>query len=223
MNKKLTRREQVRQETIEKILSIAREEMQDNGVAALSLGVIARRLGMRTPSLYTYFDSKSAIYDELFRRGFLDFGRYMDERPNQDGSLRDNLLSAMSTYMRFAQENPDLYQLMFQRPVPGFIPSEESMAVSLARLDTARSQFVDIFNSDEISTNLPFEEARDIYIALQHGLTELHLANNPDLPVGDGRFGKLINQAVDLVLSAWAYDLEKSDNWEIKNGNGSVN
>jgi AcrR family transcriptional regulator len=177
--------------------------MQRDGVAALSLGVIARRLGMRTPSLYTYFDSKNAIYDELFRRGFLEFGRYMDERPHQDGPLRDNLRSAMSAYMRFAQENPDLYQLMFQRPVPGFVPSEESMAVSLRLLDTAHNQFVQIFQSGEIFTQLSFEEARDIYIALQHGLSELHLANNPDLPVGQGRFGKLIDQAVDFVLSAW--------------------
>ena len=199
----MTRRQQVREETIEKILAIAREEMQEHGVAALSLGVVAKRLGMRTPSLYTYFDSKNGIYDELFRRGFLEFGRYMDERPYQDGPLRDNFRSAMSTYMRFAQENPDLYQLMFQRPVPGFVPSEASMAVSLARLEAGRKQFEPIFNSGELETNLPFEEARDIYIALQHGLTELHLANNPDLPVGDGRFGKLINQAVQLILDAW--------------------
>ena len=203
MTKPLTRRQQVRQETIEKILSIAREEMRENGVAALSLGVIARRLGMRTPSLYTYFDNKHAIYDELFRRGFLEFGRYMDERPYQDGPLRHNLISAMSTYMRFAQENPDLYQLMFQRPVPGFVPSEASMAISLARLELSRTQFEPIFNSGELQTNLPFAEARDIYIALQHGLTELHLANNPELPVGDGRFGKLVEQAVQLILDAW--------------------
>lgn len=203
MTDKLTRRERNHQETIEKILAIAREEMQKDGVAALSLGVIARRMGMRTPSLYTYFDNKNAIYDELFRRGFLEFGRYFDERPDQEAPLRDNLRSAMSTYMRFAQENPDLYQLMFQRPVPGFVPSEESMAVSLGRLDEARSQIAHIFNKYNISNTLPFEEARDIYIALQHGMTELHLANNPELPVGQGRFGKLIDQAVDFVLSAW--------------------
>jgi AcrR family transcriptional regulator len=203
MAKRLARREQVRQETIEKILAIAREEMQEHGVAALSLGVIARRLGMRTPSLYTYFDSKNAIYDELFRRGFLAFGKQMNERPDQDGPLRDNLISAMSSYMRFAQENPDLYQLMFQRPVPGFVPSEESMAVSLARLGEVRTQFEPIFSSGQLETNLPFEEARDLYIALQHGLTELHLANNPELPVGEGRFGKLVEQAVQFVLDAW--------------------
>ncbi len=198
-----TRREQVRQETIEKILAIAREEMREHGVAALSLGTIARRLGMRPPSLYTYFDSKHAIYDELFRRGFLEFGRYLDERPHQDGPLRDNLRSVITAYMRFAQENPELYQLMFQRPVPGFEPSAESMAVSLNSLETARAQFAPIFNSGELQTNLPFEQARDLFIALQHGLTELHLANNPDLPVGEGRFGKLVDAAVQLILDAW--------------------
>ncbi len=203
MAKQLTRREQVRQETIEKILSIAREEMQANGVAALSLGVIAKRLGMRTPSLYTYFDNKNAIYDELFRRGFLEFGRYMDERPYQDGALRENLESVMSTYMRFAQENQDLYQLMFQRPVPGFVPSEESMAVSLAQLDASKGQFTHLLEMEEITLGIPYEEARDLVIAFQHGLVELHLANNPELPVGQGRFGKLIPQAVQMVLDAW--------------------
>ncbi|WP_420628529.1 TetR/AcrR family transcriptional regulator [Candidatus Leptofilum sp.] len=203
MDKPLTRRQQIRLDTIETILRIAREEMQANGVAALSLGVIAKRIGMRTPSLYTYFDSKHAIYDELFRRGFLEFGRRMDERPYQDGTLQENLESSMATYMRFAQENPDLYQLMFQRPVPGFVPSEESMAVSLARLNMARSQFAYIWESGEIDTELTFEEARDLYIAFQHGLTELHLANNPDLPVGQGRFGKLITQAAQMIVAAW--------------------
>ncbi len=203
MTEPLTRRQQVHLETIEKILTISREEMRKNGVAALSLGVVAKRLGMRTPSLYTYFDSKNAIYDELFRRGFLEFGRWIDERPFQDGSLRDNLQSAMATYMRFAQENPDLYQLMFQRPVPEFIPSEASMAVSLARLDEVRTQFSIMFTSGELTTSLPFEEARDLFIAMQHGLTELHLANDPEMTVGNGRFGKLIPQAVQMILDAW--------------------
>lgn len=203
MTKTLTRRQQIRQETIEQILDIAREEMRQDGVAALSLGNIARRLGMRTPSLYTYFDSKNGIYDELFRRGFLEFGQWMEERPYQNGPLRDNMKGALKTYMRFAQENPELYQIMFQRPVPGFVPSEESMAVSLTELDKIRVQFGQFFESGELVTDLPFEEARDLVIALQHGLTELHLANNPELEVGNGRFGKLINQAVDLILAAW--------------------
>ena len=203
MAKPLARRAQVRQETIEKILTIAREEMREHGVAALSLGVIARRLGMRPPSLYTYFDSKNAIYDELFRRGFLAFGQYMDERPLQDGSIANYIRSALVTYMRFAQENPELYQLMFQRPVPGFVPSDESMAVSLARLAKAQAEIDAMFDQSNLEPNMPLEEARDLCLALQHGLTELHLANNPELPVGEGRFGKLIDQSVQFILDAW--------------------
>lgn len=203
MGKTLNRREQVREETIEKILSIAREEMQAEGVAALSLGTIARRLGMRPPSLYTYFDSKHAIYDALFRRGFLEFGRRMEERPYQDGTLRQNLESLMTTYMRFAQENQDLYQLMFQRPVPGFVPSEESMAVSLGQLNASKEQFAYLLEGEDNTLTIPFEEARDLVIAFEHGLTEMHLANNPDLPVGEGRFGQLIPQAVQILLDAW--------------------
>jgi AcrR family transcriptional regulator len=201
--KELTRREKRRQETVEEILAIAREEMRKRGVAGLRLEMIAKRVGMRTPSLYTYFESKDAIYDELFRRGFLAFGQLMTEEVGRAGSAREKLLRSIETYMRFAQENPELYQLMFQRPVPGFVPSEESMAVSLANVALAQAEFEAIFRSGELETDLPVDEARDLCFALQHGLTELHLANNPDKPVGEGRYGKLTAQSVQLLLDAW--------------------
>ena len=197
------RRRRYRGELVEDILALARTMMRQDGVAALSLNAIARQLGMQPPSLYNYFTSKNAIYDELFRRGFEEFGRRMMSRPGQDATLRENLQSAIETYMRFAQENPDLYQLMFQRPVPDFVPSEASMAVSLGLLEAIRPQMERMLQSEELVLKLPLEEARDLFIALQHGLTELHLANNPDLPVGEGRFGKLIPQAVQMVLDAW--------------------
>ena len=43
--------------------------------------------------------------------------------------------------MTFATENPELYQLVFERPIPGFEPSEESMTVSSATLEEARKVF----------------------------------------------------------------------------------
>ncbi|NIM06191.1 MAG: TetR family transcriptional regulator, partial [Armatimonadetes bacterium] len=71
------RRERNRQEMIENILSIAREMMRADGVAALRFNAIARRLGMQPPSLYNYFPSKHAIYDALFRKGFEMFDETM--------------------------------------------------------------------------------------------------------------------------------------------------
>lgn len=197
------RRRRYHDEITEDILRIAREMMRQHGVAALSFNEIARRLGMQPPSLYHYFASKNAIYDELFRRGFVEFKRIIDEGIRNDGTLGDKLLSAIETYMRFAQENPELYQLMFQRPVPEFVPSEASMAASLAALSSARAHFSHIVAREELAIDAPLDEMLDVFIALEHGLTELHLANNPELPVGQGRFGKLAPLAVQVVLEAW--------------------
>src|SRR5256885_16808068 len=66
----LDRRHRRRLETIEEVLDHAVRIMAEDGVAGLSLGEIARRMGIRTPSLYVYFPSKNALYDALFARGW---------------------------------------------------------------------------------------------------------------------------------------------------------
>ena len=38
-----------------------------------------------------------------------------------------------------------------------------------------------------------------LLIAVSHGLTAMHLANEPHLPVGQGRFGSLIPAAISML------------------------
>src|SRR5215218_4520250 len=66
----LDRRHRRRRETIEQVLDVAVEVMAEQGVAGLTLGEVARRMGIRPPSLYVYFDGKHALYDALFERGW---------------------------------------------------------------------------------------------------------------------------------------------------------
>src|SRR5688572_14993300 len=66
------RRARRRQETIDEIVQIAEDVMDERGVNGLSLSEIARRLGVQPPALYKYFESLAALYDELFRRGHLE-------------------------------------------------------------------------------------------------------------------------------------------------------
>src|SRR5215211_7502188 len=63
------RRSRRRQETIEEILAIADDVMTEEGVNGLSLSEVARRLGVKPPSIYKYFDSIMGIYNALFERG----------------------------------------------------------------------------------------------------------------------------------------------------------
>jgi AcrR family transcriptional regulator len=178
--------------------------IQADGAASLSFNAIARQLGIKPPSLYTYFDSKHAIYDELFRRGWKLFLQQTEQDVMQAGTLYEKLVRFFESYMRFAQENPDYYQIMFQRPVPDFVPSEESLALSFTSLARFTEYLQHTLEDEGIDPGIPYEQARDIIIALNHGLTEQHLANNPELPVGAGRYGGLIHQAVTVLLKAWS-------------------
>lgn len=195
------RRKQAREEIIEDILEIARDMMKQDGVGALSFNAIARELGIKPPSLYTYFDSKNAIYDELFRRGFI----LLDENmKNPDGETFDEQITSLfKIYMTFAYENPDMFQIMFQRSIPNFVPSDESMEISLRSLSESQSALQETFESEAIEPGIPSEQALDIIISMMHGLATMHLANHPNLPVGEGRFGQIIDHAAKIFSQAW--------------------
>lgn len=200
------RRRRNREQIIEDIILIARDMMQADGAASLSFNAIARQLGIKPPSLYTYFDSKHAIYDELFRRGWLLFREQGKAYFEKDGTVHEKLEFIFELYLRFAQENPDYFQIMFQRPIPDFVPSDENLALSLEALNQFTEYLRDILTSEQLDPGIPLEQARDLCIALMHGLTEQHLANNPELPIGEGRYGSLIPQAVNTLLKAWSVE-----------------
>jgi len=63
------RRSERHEATKAEILDAAWEQVRANGLAALSLRDLARTVGMQPPSLYSYFDSKNAIYDAMYAQG----------------------------------------------------------------------------------------------------------------------------------------------------------
>src|SRR5262249_1106962 len=73
----LDRRARGRQETTDHTLRISCDVMTEEGVNALSLAEIARRLGVQPPSLYKYFDSLLDVYDALFRRAMIQLVEVM--------------------------------------------------------------------------------------------------------------------------------------------------
>lgn len=184
------------------ILETARAIMREEGVAALSMQELARRLGMRAPSLYHYFSSKMEIYDALFKLGFTLYGEQMQAATQNSQTWQEEIRLAFEAYMTFAMQNPELYQLCFERPVPGFVPSKASLQVSLGLLQNGYARGARLRQA--IDTDLTSEQVIDLLIAMMHGLTALHLANEPHLPLGQGRFGALVPAALAVLNKAWS-------------------
>jgi AcrR family transcriptional regulator len=189
--------------TRQAILDTARAIMREEGVAALSLHEVARRMGMKTPSLYTYFESKHALYDALFAAGMKMHCEMMRAILTRDAPLEAKIEGGIEGYMRFADENPELYPLLFERPVPGFVPSEDSMAEIRGLVDDGAALFQDAIDAGLIAPGLTARQAQDLFLAVMHGLTALKRANEPDAPTGEGRFGSLIPAAAKLLYDAW--------------------
>lgn len=187
---------------IQSILGASRSIMREQGVAALSLQEIANRLDLRPPSLYHYFASKMEIYDALFRLGFIHYGERLQQAFQGVHTWQELVRTSFETYFLFAKDNPDLYQLCFERPIPGFVPSEESLQVSFGMLESAYQQMADL--KQQIDTDLSAQQLVDLLIAISHGITAMHMSNEPDLSLGQGRFGSLVQPTLDILQKAWS-------------------
>jgi AcrR family transcriptional regulator len=200
------RRQRNREEMMKAILEAARAVMREQGVAALNLHEVARRVGLRTQSLYEYFPSKMALYDALYRFGIRLYAAGRAQLPPitaEPASFWEHARGELEHYMTFAQQNPELYQLVFERPVPGFVPSSESLEVGARILADSDQLLAQALAQGDLAVGVPPETARDLFIAMMHGLTSLHMANEPELPMGQGRFGSLLPAALSLFHKAW--------------------
>lgn len=197
--------------TRQAILDAARAIMREEGVAALSLHEVARRIGMKTPSLYTYFDNKNALYDALFALGMKMYREYTNAYLAHTTTIQVELEMTLTAYMRFADENPDLYPLLFERPVPGFVPSPDAMADISELVKESKARVQRAIDAGDFETDLSAAQTQDLFLALMHGLTALKRANEPDTPIGQGRFGSLLPAATDILIKAWFTKKRSSD------------
>jgi AcrR family transcriptional regulator len=180
------RRQRRRQESIEEILDIAVEIMTEHGVGGLSLGEVARRMGIRPPSLYGYFPSKDALYDVLFARAAREIQQVVNDattrqlaglRPGR--SLEDVLLEAATVFVRWTMEHPAYAQLLYWRPVPGFEPSPESFAPAVELYETSKQRFTELQRRGLIRPDAAIDDVQHDWVVILTGVVTRQLANTP--------------------------------------------
>lgn len=200
---RVDRRARRRQETIEEILDIARQVMTEEGVNGLSLAEVARRLGVQPPSLYKYFPSLMAIYDALFLRGQLD--NLAELRQGMAGAEPGlpALIAGLEASGRWLLANRAVAELLFWRPVPSFHPSEEAFAPSVEMVELQRGALADAVAAGQLGPEANDEDAIYLVSILIVGVLSQAIANEPDLPWGEGRFTPSFGRLMQLLPAAF--------------------
>lgn len=185
------RRSVRRQATQTEIVQAAWEMVREDGLTGLSMRDLGERVGMRAQSIYSYFASKHEIYDAMFLEGYEAFANWMAEAASDEQSASDPLVAArvsVHAFVEFCTTDPVRYQLLFQRTIPGFTPSEESWAVALRAYEQMRERLVAIGVHDQATL--------DLWTAVMTGLTDQQISNDP----GGARWTQLVDRSVDMLL-----------------------
>lgn len=163
-----------------------------DGIAGLSLRELASTVGMRPPSLYTYFESKDALYDALY----VDANRQLMERLagfTAEGEPDDDpvahLVRGVETWISFCQESIARYQILYTKAVPGWTPAPAAYAVAVEAYEQAARAAA--------AAGIIETEDLDMYTAITGGLAAQQMANDP---TGD-RWRRLAERSIRMLLA----------------------
>ena len=192
-----------RQQTIEDALDAAVLIMEEAGVGGLSMSEIARRLGMRQPSLYKYFPSLHAVYDALFARGLAGSGAAVQAAVEEGPRGVVTIRAAARALVRWGVENPALAQLLYWRPVPGFAPSPATFAPSVRQMDQLEAAFATAVRTGELHPDAASAEAPRLLTVVLSGLLSQQMANEPGAGYDTGMFTSLTDAALDMFFARY--------------------
>jgi len=163
---------------------------------------------MRAPSLYWYFASKNEIYDAMYAEGLRQLSLALDECPTSPDPL-EALKMRERLFVRLNVEDPYRYELIFQRPIPGFVPTAESFAGG-AEGFAKHQRFIE-------AVGVRGERALDLWRAVINGLIGQQIANAP----GGDRWTRLVDEAVDILVGHYAAAAPRSPSVKRPRGAGT--
>jgi len=183
------RRAERREATRREILDAAWEIARSDGLAALTLRAVAERIGMRSPSLYSHFESKNAIYDGMFGQAWEQVLELQRATPLST-SPRRRLLALAEQYFDFSVADLPRYQLMNQRTIPDFAPTDEAYAPSLESMALFRQALAEI--------GITAQSDIDLNTGIVSGFIDQQLANDP----GGDRWRSQLPRVIDMYADA---------------------
>ncbi len=104
--------------TAERILDAAEDLFAEKGYAATSLGDVADRVGIRSPSLYNHFKNKEALYSAVLERLLDLFAAPLSEM-SQGPITKERIYDWLEGVIRMHHQRPNLARLLQHAALSG--------------------------------------------------------------------------------------------------------
>ncbi|MGW0825319.1 TetR/AcrR family transcriptional regulator [Streptomyces sp. NPDC002845] len=155
------------------LLDAAGRLLAEEGPQALSTRRVAQEVGTSTTAVYNLFGDKASLLRAMFLEGF---ARLTDEFASvpTDGDPEADLKALGHAYRAAARANPQLYELMFGRPVADFRPEEADLAQIQGTFETLTRAVARCMEAGRFAPADPYDIAVHLN-ALVHGLASLEL------------------------------------------------
>ncbi|MAT93753.1 MAG: TetR family transcriptional regulator [Halioglobus sp.] len=125
--------------TAERILDAAEDLFAEKGYSATSLGDVADRVGIRSPSLYNHFKNKEALYQAVLDRLLADFSAPLLELENGPVT-RERVFEWLEAIVRQHHANPNLARLLQHAALSGGPHTNELIELLFRPMFTPRAR-----------------------------------------------------------------------------------
>jgi len=161
-----------RDQRAELIMLTGLDLLRERGAEAVTIRKVAERLGVGAMTLYTYIDGQDGLRRAMIRRGFETLHGNCCAASNAGPS--HSWKGGATAYLRFAQDHPNLYKLMFDTPLPE--SDEDLMSAGLAGLlGAVRMRLHQAGHDESTIERETLDQAGRFWIGL-HGLASLAIA-----------------------------------------------
>ncbi|MBF6170702.1 TetR/AcrR family transcriptional regulator [Nocardia blacklockiae] len=158
----------------EELLRACLQLIATEGLAAVSLRRVAREAGVSPGAPYHHFADRAALLAALSAQGFEALTARLTAARDSAASPVDSLTALADAYVRFAEEQPAYFRLMFRPELVQPEKSPEARAAGDAAFTVLAEAIAEIVRDGA----LPAAEADAVAVAvwsMAHGLASLSL------------------------------------------------
>lgn len=181
------------------ILQSARTLFIEKGIEQTTIRSIAEAIDYSVGTVYVYFKDKSAILHALHTQGFTELANRFSVLFSV-GNPMERLRAMGKVYIKFALENPDMYDLMFsvKAPMTFLNAMNEEWIEGKGAFDALRMTVAQCLEAGHFGGH-DLEPLTFMVWSLVHGMCSLHISHRAE-GVNLHNPAAIVSQAYDEFL-----------------------